>query len=136
MFGGKSFIFAKLYFRLFNKSSGERSTFRFRKTFLFYFRSGDSNELFLHNRVIQSLVDNNILRFSGNSFFAEMHLDNAAGRLAFTEPGNLHLVGDTGYCLLKPLDHNFSRYINGKLYLVLIQCFCFYVHKKYSSLYR
>lgn len=44
MFGGKSFIFAKLYLRLFDKSSGERSTFRFRKTFLFYFGSGDSNE--------------------------------------------------------------------------------------------
>ena len=130
MTGRKTFIFAELNFRLFNKGGSKSSTLFFRETVLLDFRSGYRNKLFLSNGIIQCLIDNDILCFTGNSILTEMHFKNTTACFSFTETGNLHLVSNTGNSLFKAFDHNFSRYFNRKLYLVLIQRLCFYVHKK------
>ena len=135
-FSFQAFVFAQFYFRTFYESSSESGTFCFGEFVFFYIRGGDGNQFFLTECCVYCFVDDNVLGFCFNGFFAEMHFQDFAVCLAFTESRDSYLVGNAGYRFFESFLYNFSRQFDAYGNLVLIQCLYFYVHKKYSSLSR
>ena len=132
----EAFVFAQFYFRTFYKSSGEFCAFGFREEIFLHIRLGDRDDLFLLHSFGESAIDDDIFRFSDDSFLAEMHFQYLAACLAFAETRDSDLVCNASYSLLESFLYSFCRQFNGERYLVLIQCLYFYVHKNYSSLSR
>lgn len=132
----EAFVFAQFYFRTFYKSSGEFCAFGFREELFLHIRLGDRDDLFLLHSFAESAIDDDIFRFSDDSFLAEMHFQYLAACLAFAETRDSDLVCNASYSLLESFLYSFCRQFNGERYLVLIQCLYFYVHKNYSSLSR
>lgn len=133
---GQAFVFAELDFRLFYKRSREGSTFRFGERFGLHVRRGHRNELLFSQSVLHSLIHNDIFRFAGYTFLADVHFQHLARRLALTEAFEADLIGDAGYSLLESLLYLFCGDVDGQCHSVLVQCFYLYVHKYYSSLNR